>query len=301
MPDKKKTAQKVRRTFKHTPTRSKPKSPKAKKAAKPEVKMEQGMVELMAMGETSNLVEQSEIDDKEKQSEEQSEVETTIQTTPESAETIAKTEPASEEKYPADKQVQDQVEQKEVDDRVDEELGEEPQVEEKKEPNEINLDQMEDVTVVEEGGGLKWLLILVILFLVGMIGGLGYLFAFQNQSAPVLRSSVLKTVKVFNISPTPKAIAKNSYTIEVLNGSGVAGDAAAGQTFLSSKGYNVKSIGNADNSNYTQTIIKAKSNVSSNFIASLRGELSSKYTVASSLTPLASSSATDVVVIIGSQ
>ncbi len=317
MPEKKKAASKAKHTFKHIPAKDKPKSFKPRKTEKSEVKMEHSMVEVMAIGETTKLVEQPQAEAKDtavSQTEPQTSEKAPVKTI-ETSGAVEKSEPVDKQALVPDelnevKQVQEQVEQKEVDKKVDEELGEQPTVGvneegEKREEISENTKEPGDVTVVEEGGGLKWLLILVILFLLGMIGGLGYLFVFQSK--PVVTNTTttpkttLKTIKVLNPSPTVATVAKNTYTIEVLNGSGVSGAAGAGQNYLNGKGYNVVGVGNADNSNYTDTIIKAKTSVPSSFISQLRQDLSGKYTVANSLTSLNNSSSTDVVVVVGSQ
>ncbi len=317
MPDKKKTAPKGKHTFKRTPAKTGVKPPKAKNKVKSEIKMEHSMVEIMAIGETTKLVEQPQNEATENPGvqKEQAKVAESPLEPLETSQTTENSAPVSEEAskptpthdYTAAKQVQEQVEQTEVDKKIDEELGEGASDENTTEEKVADSEPVSsgDVTVVEEGGGLKWLLILVILFLVGMIGGLGYLFVFQNKpvntTAPSSSSTSLKTVKVLNPSPTSKAVAKNTYTIEVLNGSGVSGAAGTGQTYLKGLGYNVSGVGNADNSNYADTVIKAKTNVSSAFIAQLRSDLAGKYTMANSLTSLANSSTTDVEVIVGSR
>jgi|GEM_PF-5904665 len=157
-----------------------------------------------------------------------------------------------------------------------------------------------DAATVEEGNGLRWILILIILFLVGLMGGLFYFFILQNK--PVEKpKSPLKTVAVYTPSPTPASVTKNAFTIKVLNGSGVAGQAASVQTMLTSAGYNVVDIDNADNSDYTKTEIQAKSTVSKDFLTSLEQSLSDKYIVDPTVSPTKSDETDDVVVIIGSE
>ncbi len=156
-----------------------------------------------------------------------------------------------------------------------------------------------NAVTLEESNGLRWVLILIILFLVGLMGGLFYFFILQNKT-PEKPKSNLKTVAVYTPSPSPTTVAKNTYVIRVLNGSGIAGQAASVQTLLTGEGYNVPDIGNADNSNYTKTKIQAKSTVDKTYLSNLEKDLSAKYTVDTTVSPTTGSETDDVVVIIGS-
>lgn len=101
-------------------------------------------------------------------------------------------------------------------------------------------------------------------------------------------------------SSTPEAILDLSkFQVKVENGSGVAGTAGSAKDLLTKAGFEVTSTGNADNYDYTDTIIQAKSTVSQAFLDKLQTELEGLYSVAKPET-LDDSSAVDVVVIIGS-
>lgn len=158
----------------------------------------------------------------------------------------------------------------------------------------------DSVAIVEESNTLRWVLILIILFLVGLIGGLFYFFWFQNKPEEK-QQSALKTVSVYTPSPTVDQADKGKYAIKVLNGSGTAGLAAAGKDLLKSKNYTVSSIGNADKSTYTTTEIQAKDSVSKTFLDELKTDLANNYTVDEQIGSLDSTETADVVVIIGSE
>ncbi|HUD45018.1 MAG TPA: LytR C-terminal domain-containing protein [Patescibacteria group bacterium] len=157
--------------------------------------------------------------------------------------------------------------------------------------------------VVEENNSVRWLLIFIILFLLGLIGGLFYFFLFQGKQPAEKSKSTLKTVAVFTPVPTAVAvqISKDKYTIKVLNGSGVIGEAAKVQTLLTSDGYKVGGIGNADNSNYSQTELQVSSSVDQAYISALEKDLAKNYAVNTSTTPIDPSETVDVVVIVGSK
>lgn len=109
-----------------------------------------------------------------------------------------------------------------------------------------------------------------------------------------------KPTKAVKATPTPEEVDLAAYTIDIQNGSGVAGAAAKAKTLLVGEDFNVASTGNADNSDYAKTIIKAKDSVPSAYIDALKEALSSSYEL-DTVETLGDSETTDVVVIIGSQ
>jgi len=102
------------------------------------------------------------------------------------------------------------------------------------------------------------------------------------------------------VEPTQAVVDLTKYEIEVLNGSEVTGEAAKQKDNLEAAGFTVSSVGNADNSDYTDTIIKAKASVDSAFIAKLRSVLSNTFTVGPVQT-LSSDAAVPIQVILGTQ
>jgi len=102
------------------------------------------------------------------------------------------------------------------------------------------------------------------------------------------------------VEPKQAVVDLTKYEIEILNGSEVTGEAAKQKDGLEAAGFTVSSVGNADNSDYTDTIIKAKANVDSAFIAKLKNVLSNTFTVGPVQT-LSSDAAVPVQVILGTQ
>jgi hypothetical protein len=114
-------------------------------------------------------------------------------------------------------------------------------------------------------------------------------------------------VNVATLSPSPtvapeptKTIDLAKYEIEILNGGGVSGEASRQKTSLETEGFTVSSIGNADNSDYADTIIKAKAQVDEDFITKLKSVLNDSFTVGATEV-LAEDSSVPVVVIIGTK
>jgi hypothetical protein len=115
-------------------------------------------------------------------------------------------------------------------------------------------------------------------------------------------------VKIATPSPTPTltsvpakeaVVDLTKYEIEIQNGSEVSGEAGRQQTSLEEEGFVVSSIGNADNSDFTDTIIQAKTEVDKAFITKLKTVLSDSFTVTTET--LATDSSVPVIVIIGTK
>lgn len=102
-------------------------------------------------------------------------------------------------------------------------------------------------------------------------------------------------------TPTPVPVNLKQFSIEVLNGSGITGQAAKAQSALTTDGYSVSSTGNAANSNFTTTEIAAKKSVDSAYITKLEQDLGKTYVVNTTIQTLSDTNTTDVTVTLGSQ
>ncbi|MBI2049422.1 LytR C-terminal domain-containing protein [Candidatus Roizmanbacteria bacterium] len=100
--------------------------------------------------------------------------------------------------------------------------------------------------------------------------------------------------------PTPEPVDLSKYTINVLNGSETDGAASNLKSDLEGVGFDVPSIGNADASNYTETIIQAKEDVDKEYLAKLRDVLEESFELGDT-EELDEDAETDVVIIIGSK
>ena len=102
-----------------------------------------------------------------------------------------------------------------------------------------------------------------------------------------------------NITPTEVPVALDEFSIDVLNGSGVGGEAAKVDDLLTSAGFDVSSTGNADSSDYSQTVIQVKEKVPEPYVKKLMEELEKTYEL-DKTEILDDSETTDVIVIVGS-
>ncbi len=101
-------------------------------------------------------------------------------------------------------------------------------------------------------------------------------------------------------TPTPVPVDKKAYTINIQNGSGIAGEGARAAALLRQAEFTVGAVGNAATFNYTDTIIQAKATVSREFLSELETALEETYFVADRQ-ELADSSSVDIIVIVGSE
>ena len=91
-----------------------------------------------------------------------------------------------------------------------------------------------------------------------------------------------------------------AYSIRVLNGSGITGEAAKVKTLLEEKGFEIASVGNAATSDYTKTVITAQEDTDEEYLNELIKALQDDYSVNSVVEDAPSSQTADVVVTVGS-
>lgn len=150
----------------------------------------------------------------------------------------------------------------------------------------------------------------ILLFLVCFIGTIllvgthfgAYMFGLQQGREAEKKVAEQASAKPTSVpSPTSKQIDLSAYSIAVLNGSGLPGQAAAVKKILEDTGFTVATIDNADKSDYQKTTIQAKKSVSSDFTQKLKDSLSKTYRVDETITPLESTATSDIVVTVGKE
>lgn len=169
-----------------------------------------------------------------------------------------------------------------------------------------DADKIEDIEKDNEGDDNGWSFKKILIWVVMVILVLGALAAsgmlVYQAGVKVGEEQTLKKVQAEKPTetPTPTAaqVSKATYTIEVLNGSGISGEAGKVRDVLEKEGYSVSDIGNANNSSFTDTIISAKPSVSSSWMDGIKTLLGKNYSVSEG-DQLPDSSKTDVVVKVG--
>ncbi|OGM28601.1 hypothetical protein A2801_01810 [Candidatus Woesebacteria bacterium RIFCSPHIGHO2_01_FULL_41_10] len=99
-------------------------------------------------------------------------------------------------------------------------------------------------------------------------------------------------------TPEPQTVDLESFSVSVLNGSGAAGAAGAGQTLMEEAGFSVTDTANAGSYDFKNTVVQVKASVPAVVVESAKNALSSDYTVEVG-DPLDDASEYDIVVTIG--
>lgn len=105
-------------------------------------------------------------------------------------------------------------------------------------------------------------------------------------------------------TPTPTSAPVNNkklseYKVSVLNGSGIIGAATEVKNILEKGGFKVANTGNADNFNYKETVIAAKSSVTKDVITTLESLLDKSYNLKIDEKSLKETSSYDLVISVG--
>jgi LytR cell envelope-related transcriptional attenuator len=160
--------------------------------------------------------------------------------------------------------------------------------------------------------GVYFFVVAFLAFILGL-GAMAAVSYFGLISLPLPKLSLTSNVgSLLGAKPTPTAqptqiaaptevpVNLAQYTIAVLNGSGITGQAGKIKDSLTSGGFTVNSTGNAANANFTKTEISAKKSVSPAYVSKLEDELKKTLDVDSTVATSPDSDSTDVTVTLGS-
>jgi len=177
--------------------------------------------------------------------------------------------------------------------------SEETEIKEKPEDIPVNIGES------DSGGrfGFKKLLLTILIVVpIGFLAFGGFLYFSSNFNTDMLKKEPEKKLDIPESSPTPTEIPldKEAYTIEVQNGSGIAGEGASVGEMLEKDGFKVGDIGNADNSNYEDTIITVNDEVPDSYIDALTKVLEKRGPVGK-VKKFATGEDGEVLVIVGSE
>lgn len=127
-----------------------------------------------------------------------------------------------------------------------------------------------------------WGLIIVISLLSAIGAGIGIYSMGINRGREMERQAAITPTPEVAETPTPTPVPQESaetYSISVLNGSGISGEAGRVKTLLEGEGLKVETVGNADASDFEETEISVGSNVAKSFTTKLTDILEKNYTV----------------------
>jgi len=153
----------------------------------------------------------------------------------------------------------------------------------------------------------KWLWLLILVIIVGAL-----VFAYWKGFGPFaqLKGQLSKeeaspSTSTFFPSSSPEAssganLDKGEPKVRVLNGSGKAGAASSMQDFLEGKGYNVTSVGNAGNYDYTASVVRFKETFKK-YSEALLSDLSGTYSAKEGDEDLTATDSADIEIIVGTK
>jgi hypothetical protein len=158
-------------------------------------------------------------------------------------------------------------------------------------PHQSSFSTPVEVETNNKGKGIVIYFIIVafIAFLVGIGSMALFTFGFGKMNGGVPHMSLfhfmakatptpIKTTKMTSPTPMPtKAVDLTAYNIKILNGSGVNGAASKLKTELTTDGFTVVSAGNADKSDYTDTIIAVKKDLNADYLNKLKEVLKKEF------------------------
>ncbi len=155
------------------------------------------------------------------------------------------------------------------------------------------------------GKSKNLLLQLVVLAVIALAVIGGTVYALKKQFKGVETAAPSPSLEAALPSPTPSPspeikIDRSKYKIRVLNGTSTSGLAASVSAKLKELGYQTDKTGNATNSAFTQTQVKAKNNLP-DLIKILISDLKYKFDAVSSSAALTASDSADAEIIIGSK
>lgn len=142
----------------------------------------------------------------------------------------------------------------------------------------------------------KFLKSILIILLLPLLIAVGVTFKFNSSPNPSNSSPLLTPTPT---SPTPTVIHNSAVKIQVLNGSGQAGQAGIITNLLTKNNFTVDDTGNAANFNYDQTQIQVKSSVSATIIAQITQSLQSDFDPQILTEKLPDSSEYDIIITTG--
>ncbi len=198
-------------------------------------------------------------------------------------------------------EISEEAAKTEVPETPEEEIGHEIH-EEEKHLHDIHTETNLPNTPEKKPGNPVWWIIIPGIFLLGaLLGGIVFYQKGINKGEDLTATptpSALDSTET--ASPTPAAqMDLTKFQVNILNGSGIAGEASRAKDLLTAAGFKVSGTGNASSYSFTKTVIKAKSDVDSAFLTKLSETLGKSYSLDKAQT-LSDSSSDDVQVVVGS-
>lgn len=193
----------------------------------------------------------------------------------------------------------------EAEETKNEEISDESQTPKVEEPIKATPVIAEVATEEEaEKTNYLWIIIPTALLIGALVGGLITYFSGISKLAEVelVPTPVPFVEPVIQATASPSSVPeldRSVIKLQVLNGSGISGEANSAKIFLESLGYKNVAIGNAPKT-YTETTISFKDDMKEKLEA-VGGDISKKYEVSEKTETLIASSKFDFVIYLGSK
>ena len=154
----------------------------------------------------------------------------------------------------------------------------------------------------QKNSNSKWLIIFIVLLI---LGGAGIFFFTKSANVVIPTPTPSFNVQPIENRPTltpvpsksPEPIKRTDVSIEIQNGTGITGEAKLLSDKLKALGYSEITAGNADKTDYTETVVTFSKSVSQSVQDELKKELESFYKEVSVKT--SSTQSKDVIIITG--
>src|SRR4030042_2552678 len=171
-----------------------------------------------------------------------------------------------------------------------------------------NYDEVNKPTVKGDKKGFKIVLLILLLlsFFAILVGGFLYYQKNISNKEEATESKPTPTVEL-KTSPTetPATSSGNlsnvklsDLNVQILNGSGIPGQAGEVKTLISSLNFKKIDTGNADNYDYTDTEVSLKDSLPGSVFDQIKTKLEGTYTVIKSKDAVSKSSSYDIIIIV---
>lgn len=152
----------------------------------------------------------------------------------------------------------------------------------------------------DKGGASKILMLIIMVAVLVLLGFLGFLLKDKFTKTEEALSPTPTPAGFFEepiITPTPEVLDRSKYTLRILNGTKTSGLAASVSGKLKDLGYIIDKTGNATNSAFPQTLVRAKGDIA-DLIKQLTSDLSPNFEAEEGV-GLEDSDTVDVEIILG--
>lgn len=140
--------------------------------------------------------------------------------------------------------------------------------------------------------------VLVLLLVAGLLGGGIYFYQSQIKKASEPITAPPPSSVVVAPTPTPQTVDLSAYSVQILNGSGIIGEAGKVKTLLEEQGFKEFTTGNAKSFEFTNTEVSMKVNIEEAAFDKIKQALGENYTVIKA-DPLEDNSKYNIVITIG--